>query len=102
MPMYESSKLLPTRCDERLFKNNTFVTRKNGLAKADQPIAIADGRWYMSYLVATRFALSGGASELAKRFQKERLDIVGLQSSRFSTLHILSDPGDAAGIRKNG
>ena len=33
-------------------------------------------------------------------FQKERLDVMGLESPRFGPLHLLADAVDAAGVHR--
>ena len=52
----------------------------------------------MGDLIAARLALAGRASELAKSFEEERLNIVRLQTAGFRPFHVLAHAGDTAHV----
>jgi hypothetical protein len=52
----------------------------------------------MGDFVTARLALPRCAAKLIECFQKERLDVVRLQSARFCALHVLPNTGDTASI----
>ena len=54
----------------------------------------------MGDLVTTGFPLSYVSTQPLECFEKERLDVVGLQATRFGTLHLLTDAIDTAGIHR--
>ena len=51
---------------QRLLESDTFVAGQNRLAHADLPIAVTYRGRYVTYLVASRFALACGAAEVSK------------------------------------
>src|SRR3954462_12901420 len=94
----EGRRRLARRCNERLLEYDTFVSRRDGFANADKAVPILDRRRYVAQFVATGFPLSGAPTELPKSFQKERLDVMRLETSCIRALHILMDAKDAARV----
>src|SRR5690606_4332027 len=92
----ESSKGFPWNRDQVLLEGDPLVAREHGIGLSDQPIALPHGSWNVRDLVAAILSLPCGAAEIPESLEKELLDVVRLQPSRFRSLHLLSDASDAA------
>src|SRR5437899_2645052 len=92
------SKRLSRWRDQILFESDPLISREHRVADANDTVAIAHWRRHMTYFIPSRFPLSRRSAEVAKRFEKERLDIVRLQTSRFRALHFLPNTRDATRV----
>src|SRR6266540_2592125 len=54
----------------------------------------------MRHLITALFALLERSTQLLESFEKERLDIMRLQSACLSTLHVLTNATNSAGVHR--
>ena len=94
----ERRQRLPWRRYQVLLEGDALVARQDGLAEADQSIAIAHWCRNMGDLVAARFALLHRAAEALEGFEEEGFDIVRLKPSRLGPLHVFADAMNARDI----
>jgi hypothetical protein len=94
----ECGERLPLWCDEVLFEDGALVARHNRLADSNQAVAVSHGCWNVGNLIAARFALAGIAAKDFERFEKKRLDVVGLETACFGPLHFFANAVDARGV----
>ena len=97
---YWFSSRQPGRRDQRLLEGDALVARQDWLANPDQAIAVAHRRGNVRDLVAAVLPLLHRAAEPLKRFQEERLDIVGLEPASFGAFHVLADALNARSIHR--
>src|SRR6185437_12954934 len=97
---HERRKRLSLWCHQGLLEGDAFIARQHGLAEANQPIAIAHRRWYVSDLVTSRLALPDGAPETPKGLEEEGLHIMGLKPARLGTFHLLTNTVNARCVHR--
>ena len=88
--------------DQHLVERDPLVSRQDGLADANDAVAVSDRRRNVGDLEAVRFALLHRATEALERLEEERLDVERLQLARLGALHVLADPADTAAVHRVG
>ncbi|GBD26511.1 hypothetical protein HRbin30_01843 [bacterium HR30] len=90
----EGGRGLPGGSNEVFLEGDALVPREDGLAGADEPVAVADRRRHVGYLVPSRLPLAHATAKPLERLEEERLDVVRLKPPCLSALHILPDAAE--------
>src|SRR5262249_45950559 len=79
---------------------NAFVPLQHWIGSTDQPITVTDRRRYMGEFVTPRLPLTNSPAQSLERLDKERLNVVGLKSSRFGAFHIFTNARNTARVHR--
>jgi hypothetical protein len=95
-----SGQRLALRCDQGLLEGDALVPWQNRLSNPDESIAVSHRRGDVRDLVASWFPLFRRATEPLKGFEKEGLDVVRLEPTRFGSFHVLADAVDTTRVHR--